>query len=133
VDISAGGFCFGRPCEEVSPRGRGCNIIKKAQLTVTDKPALQDTPAPAGKTIASEMARHKPDDLITADGRYDKAAILRDAHRHQYGAMRRHGWSWSRCLSFSWAQARAMRDRAQLASGEEEGATSDGGGRPLKA
>jgi hypothetical protein len=24
-------------------------------------------------------------DLITPDGRYDKAAILRDAHCHQYG------------------------------------------------
>ncbi|WP_363351749.1 hypothetical protein [Methylocystis echinoides] len=64
-------------------------------------------------------------DLITRDGRYDKAAILRDAHYHQYGAMRRHGWSWSRCLSFSWARARAMQERAQLAaSGEEEDAAS---------
>jgi hypothetical protein len=61
------------------------------------------------------MGKHRPDEL--ADGRYDKAAILRDAHRHQYGAMRRHGWSWSRCLSFSWAQARAMRDR--LAASDE--------------
>ncbi len=55
-------------------------------------------------------------DLITLDGRYDKAAILRDAHYHQYGAMRRHGWSWSRCLSFSWALARARQERAQLAA-----------------
>jgi hypothetical protein len=47
------------------------------------------------------VAEHKSDDLITADGRYDKAAILRDAHPHQYGVVRRHGWSWSRCLSFS--------------------------------
>ena len=86
----------------------------------------QSSHAPAGQSVASEMTRHKPDDLITADGRYDKAAILRDAHRHQYGAMRRHGWSWSRCLSFSWAQARALRDRAQLAaSGDEEGVASD--------
>jgi hypothetical protein len=67
-------------------------------------------------------------DLITPDGRYDKAAILRDAHCHQYGAMRRHGWSWSRCLSFSWARARAMQESAQLAaSGEEEGAAFAGG------
>ena len=67
-------------------------------------------------------------DLITPDGRYDKAAILRDAHDHQYGAMRRHGWSWSRCLSFSWARARAMRERTQLAtSGEKEGAAFAGG------
>jgi hypothetical protein len=58
-------------------------------------------------------------DLITPDGRYDKAAILRDAHYHQYGAMRRHGWSWSRCLSFSWARALAMRERAQLAASGE--------------
>jgi hypothetical protein len=29
-------------------------------------------------------------DLITPKGRYDKAAILRDAHRHQYGAEPRH-------------------------------------------
>ena len=67
-------------------------------------------------------------DLITPDGRYDKAAILRDAHCHQYGAMRRHGWSWSRCLSFSWARARAMRERTQLlTSSEKEGATFAGG------
>jgi hypothetical protein len=64
-------------------------------------------------------------DLVTPDGRYDRAAILRDAHYHQYGAMRRHGWSWSRCLSFSWARARAMQERAQLAaSGEEEDGAS---------
>jgi hypothetical protein len=61
-------------------------------------------------------------DLITPDGRYDKAAILRDAHCHRYGAMRRHGWGWSRCLAFSWARARAMQERPQLAaSGEKEG------------
>ena len=67
-------------------------------------------------------------DLITPDGRYDKAAILRDAHCHRYGAMRRHGWRWSRCLAFSWAQARAMQERPRLAaSGEEEGAASASG------
>lgn len=59
--------------------------------------------------------------LITPEGHYDKAAILRDAHYHQYGAMRRHGWSWSRCLSFSWVRARAMQDEL-AASGEEEDA-----------
>ncbi len=92
--------------------------------------ALKNTRAPVRKTVASKMAKHKPDDLIAVDGSYDKAAILRDAHRHQYGAMRRHGWNWSRCLSFSWAQARAMRDRLQLAtSDEEEGPGSDGGGQ----
>jgi hypothetical protein len=69
-------------------------------------------------------------DLITPDGRYDKAAILRDAHCHQYGAMRRHGWSWSRCLSFSWVRARTMQESAQLAaSGEEEGAAWAGASR----
>jgi hypothetical protein len=58
-------------------------------------------------------------DLITPDGGYDKAAILRDAHYHRYGAMRRHGWNWARCLSFSWARARAMQERAKPAvSGE---------------
>jgi hypothetical protein len=67
-------------------------------------------------------------DLITPDGRYDKAAIFCDAHDHQYGAMRRHGWSCSRCLSFSWARARAMRERTQLlTSSEKEGATFAGG------
>ena len=71
-------------------------------------------------------------DLITPDGRYDKAAILRDAHYHRYGAMRRHGWGWSRCLSFSWARARAMQERPQLAaSGEKEG-TTFAGGRPTQ-
>ena len=29
-------------------------------------------------------------DVITPKGRYDKAAILRDAHRHQYEAEPRH-------------------------------------------
>jgi hypothetical protein len=70
-------------------------------------------------------------DLITPDGGYDKAAILRDAHYHRYGAMRRHGWNWSRCLSFSWARARAMQERTQLpASGEKEGAAFAGGSHP---
>lgn len=48
--------------------------------------------------------------LLTPDGRFDKAAIMRDAHR-QRRLMARHGWSWKRCLKFSWAKARAMRDR----------------------
>ncbi len=49
--------------------------------------------------------------LLLQDGRYDRRAILRDAHR-QYVQMRRLGWSWSRCLSFSWSRARAMRAAA---------------------
>ncbi len=66
-------------------------------------------------------------DLITPHGRCDKAAILRDAHCHRYGAMRRHGWGWSRCLAFSWARARAMQERTQLAaSGEKEDTTFAG-------
>ncbi len=47
--------------------------------------------------------------LLTPAGAFDRAAIMRDAHR-QFGQMRRHGWSWGRCLRFAWARARAMRD-----------------------
>jgi hypothetical protein len=49
--------------------------------------------------------------LVDASGRYDRAAIMRDAHR-QFLLMARHGWSWSRRLSFSWAKA--MRATAAL-------------------
>lgn len=52
----------------------------------------------------------KADTLLTRDGRYDRRAIMVDAHR-QRRQMARHGWSWSRCLAFSWSKARAMRDR----------------------
>jgi hypothetical protein len=52
----------------------------------------------------------KPDSLLTPTGRYARAAIMKDAHR-QRRQMARHGWSWSRCLTFSWAKARAMRER----------------------
>jgi hypothetical protein len=33
-----------------------------------------------------------------------------DAHR-QRRQMIRHGWTWSRCLAFSWTKAKAMRAR----------------------
>jgi hypothetical protein len=52
----------------------------------------------------------KPKTLFTPTGAYDKAAIMRDAHR-QRRLMARHGWTWSRCLTFSWSKARAMRER----------------------
>ncbi len=50
---------------------------------------------------------HPP--LLRPDGRFDRSAIMSDAH-DQYRRTRALGWSWSRCLSFSWARARAMRD-----------------------
>ncbi len=53
---------------------------------------------------------HAP--LLTQSGSYDRAAIMRDAHR-QFRQMRALGWTFGRCLSFSWAKARAMRE-AQL-------------------
>ncbi len=46
--------------------------------------------------------------LLTPDGSYDRAAIMREAHR-QFRQMRSFGWSFGRCLSFAWAKARAMR------------------------
>jgi hypothetical protein len=47
-------------------------------------------------------------ELILPDGRYDNAAIIRDARR-QWFLMGRCGWTWSRCLTFSWTKARAQR------------------------
>lgn len=52
----------------------------------------------------------KPDTLLTPDGRYDRRAIMRDAHR-QRRQMMRYGWTWSRCLASSWSKAKAMRAR----------------------
>jgi hypothetical protein len=52
----------------------------------------------------------KPETLLTPTGRYDRAAIMKDAHR-QRRQMARHGWSWGRCLAFSWSKAKAMRQR----------------------
>ncbi len=51
--------------------------------------------------------------LLDKDGAFDRAAIMRDAHR-QYRQMRRFGWSWSRCLSFAWSKAKAMRLREAM-------------------
>ncbi len=48
--------------------------------------------------------------MITPDGRFDRAAILRDARR-QFLVMHCHGWSWRQCVRYSWTRARAMRDR----------------------
>ena len=56
--------------------------------------------------------------MLTHTGAYDRSAIMRDAHR-QFGQMRRYGWSWGRCLAFSWARARAMRE-AYLATNSEQ-------------
>ncbi len=47
--------------------------------------------------------------LLRPDGRYDRAAIMRDAHR-QYRTCAPLGWTFGRCLRFAWARARAMRD-----------------------
>lgn len=52
----------------------------------------------------------KADALLTLDGRYDRREIMRDAHR-QRRQMMRHGWTWSRCLAFSWSKAKMMRAR----------------------
>ena len=52
----------------------------------------------------------EPDALVDSTGRFDKAAIIVDAHR-QRRQMARHGWTWSRCLSFSWTKAKGMRER----------------------
>ncbi len=46
--------------------------------------------------------------LIDAYGRYDRAAICREAHR-QFRQMRSFGWSFGRCMSFAWSKAKAMR------------------------
>ncbi len=53
----------------------------------------------------------KPDTLIAPSGAYNRAAIMRDAHR-QFHQMRRHGWTWRRCLSFAYAKANAMQAHA---------------------
>ncbi len=46
--------------------------------------------------------------LLRPDGSFDRRAIMADAHR-QFRLTRGFGWSWSRCLSFSWAIAKARR------------------------
>jgi hypothetical protein len=53
--------------------------------------------------------------LLTPDGHYDRAAVMIEAHR-QFRLMRRHGWSFGRCLSFAWAKAREQRSRVRASS-----------------
>jgi hypothetical protein len=48
--------------------------------------------------------------LVTPAGRLDRRAIMIEAHR-QFRLMRRHGWSFGRCLSFAWAKGREQRGR----------------------
>ncbi|WP_036285581.1 hypothetical protein [Methylocystis sp. ATCC 49242] len=54
----------------------------------------------------ASLAARRP--LLTPAGAFDRAAIMSDAHR-QLRLMASHGWSWSRCLAFSWARAKAQR------------------------
>lgn len=61
--------------------------------------------------VSTEGVAALKNDLIQPDGRYDRGAIMRDAHR-QFLVMGRHGWNFSRCLSYSWARAHAQRERA---------------------
>jgi hypothetical protein len=60
----------------------------------------------------TKLDRHQAmrTNLLTRSGHFDRAAIMKDAHR-QRRQMARHGWSWSRCLEFSWSKAKAMRAR----------------------
>jgi len=44
----------------------------------------------------------------------DRRAVMLDAHR-QFRLMRRHGWSWIRCLSFAWSIAKARRELRRAA------------------
>lgn len=47
--------------------------------------------------------------------RYDKAAVLRDAHkRFRDGRRLGLGWSWSQCLSTAWAAEKMRREAARL-------------------
>ncbi len=63
--------------------------------------------------------------LIDVYGRYDRAAICREAHR-QFRQMRALGWSFGRCLGFAWKKAKAMRE----ALGDAPLATRAGNGTP---
>jgi len=53
--------------------------------------------------------------LVTLAGRLDRRAVMIEAHR-QFRLMRRHGWSFGRCLSFAWAKGRERRARLHAAS-----------------
>lgn len=47
-------------------------------------------------------------------GHYDRAAIMRDAHkRHKDGKRLRLGWTFGRCLATAWAAAKIRRTEAQ--------------------
>ncbi len=48
--------------------------------------------------------------LIRFDGRYDRRAIMAEAH-YQFRLTRGFGWSFGRCLSFAWKKAQAQRGR----------------------
>jgi hypothetical protein len=58
--------------------------------------------------------------LVTPAGRLDRRAVMIEAHR-QFRLMRRHGWSFGRCLSFAWAKAREIRERLTMSSLEIAG------------
>jgi hypothetical protein len=48
--------------------------------------------------------------LLDSAGRYDRAAIMRDAHRRfRDGRRLGLGWSFSQCLATAWAAARMQR------------------------
>lgn len=49
--------------------------------------------------------------LLTPAVRFDRSAIMLDAHR-QYRTMNRHGWDWRRSLRFAWSKAHERRARA---------------------
>ncbi|WP_036282342.1 hypothetical protein [Methylocystis sp. ATCC 49242] len=52
--------------------------------------------------------------MATPAGGYDRAAILRDAHkRYRDGKRLGLGWSWSQCLSTAWAAAKQRRALAE--------------------
>jgi hypothetical protein len=47
-------------------------------------------------------------ELLHADGTFNRAPIMREAHT-RFKIMRRHNWSFGKCLSISWAAAKAER------------------------
>jgi hypothetical protein len=53
--------------------------------------------------------------LLAPAARYDRAAIMRDAHkRYRDGKRLGLGWSFGRCLSTAWQAAKMRRDESQL-------------------
>lgn len=57
--------------------------------------------------------------LLTPDGRINRAAVLLDARR-QYRLMSRHGWDWSESLRYCWLRARAMQHTRENARMEND-------------